>query len=178
VIALAQAHGYTDVPLAVATYAVVAGWSSMFLIVVVRRDPVPGWVLTGDVLVTAAGLMALPLSARTDVFEDQVANAGLEPITVAVAAAVSLISGSGRRTAVCCSVLGVSYLVAYAPTAHSASDVLSDISVVGWQVGTACCCYVFIRRLRALAGLVDTATRDVVAAREKVAVRRTHPVSP
>ncbi|MFI5908379.1 sensor histidine kinase [Dactylosporangium sp. NPDC051541] len=172
VVALAHSHGYTNVALATAVYAVVAGWTAVFLVVVLRRDPVPGWVLSGDVLVTAAGLVALPMSARTAAFEDQVANAGLEPITVAVAAAVSLISGSGRRTAVCCAVLAVSYVAAYAPTAHSAADVLSDVSVVGWQVGTAACCYVLISRLRSLADVVDSATREVVSARERVAARR------
>jgi anti-sigma regulatory factor (Ser/Thr protein kinase) len=174
VAALTQAHGYTNASLAVAVYVVVAGWSAVFLAVVLRQDPVPGWVLTGDVLITAACLVALPMSARTAAFQDHVANAGLEPITVAVAAAVSLISGSGRRTAVSCAVLAVGYLLAYAPTVRSASDLVSDVSVVGWQVGTACCCYVLIRRLRVLADVVDTATRDVVAARERVAVRRAH----
>jgi signal transduction histidine kinase len=174
VVALAQAHAYTTVPLAVAVYTVVAGWSAVFLLAVLRSDPVPGWVLTGDVLVTAACLVVLPMSARSTAFEDLVANAGLEPITVAVAAAVALISGSARRTAACCGTLAAGYLVAYAPTTRGASDVVSDVSVVGWQVGTACCCYVFIRRLRALADVVDTATRDVVAAREGVAARRAH----
>jgi signal transduction histidine kinase len=174
VVALAQADGYTSVPLAVTVYTLVAGWSAVFLLAVLRSDPLPGWVLTVDVLVTGACLVALPMSARTAAFEDEVANAGLEPITVAVAAAVALISGSARRTVASCATLGVSSMVAYAPTTRSASDVVSEVSVVGWQVGTACCCYVFIRRLRVLADLVDTATQDVVAARERVAARRAH----
>jgi signal transduction histidine kinase len=174
VVALARTHAFTTVPLAVAVYVVLAGWSAVFLRVVLRSDPVPGWVLTGDVLVTAVCLVALPMSARTVAFQDQVANSGLEPVTVAVAAAVALISGSAWRTVGSCATLGVGYLVGWAPTTRGAVDVVSDVSVVGWQVGTACCCYVLITRLRVLADLVDAATRDVVAARERVAARRAY----
>ncbi|GAA3452505.1 hypothetical protein GCM10018962_43380 [Dactylosporangium matsuzakiense] len=172
VVALVHADGYVDGPLAAAVYVVVAGWGAVFIVVVLRRDPVPGWVLSADVCVTAACVAVLPSTARTAAFEEQVANAGLEPITVAVAAAVSLLGVSVRRTALSCSVLAASYLAGYAPITDDAADAISNVSVIGWQVGTACCCQVFIGRLRALADVVDAATRDVVAARERVAARR------
>lgn len=174
VVALAQTHGYTTVPVAVTVYVVLAGWSLAFVRVLLRSDPVPGWALTGDVLVTAGCLAALPMSARTAAFQDQVANSGLEPVTVAVAATVALISASAWRTVGCCATLAVGYLIGWAPVARGAADLVSDVSVIGWQVGTACCCYVLITRLRGLADLVDAATRDVVAARERVAARRAH----
>jgi hypothetical protein len=50
--------------------------------------------------------------------------------------------------------------------------VLSDLSVMSWQAGTGCCCYVFIQRLHGFARAVDAAAEEVTAARERVAARR------
>jgi signal transduction histidine kinase len=174
VVALAQSHGYTSVPLATVAYVCLGGWSAVFLLLVWHRDPVPGWALGVDVAVAAAGVVAVAWAARTVAFEDLVANADLEPITVAVAAAVALISASAWRTMGCCAALGLAYGLANASAVRGGADVISDVSTVAWQVGTAWCCYVFIRRLRALACLVDTATEQVAVARERVAARRAH----
>ncbi|GAA0908428.1 ATP-binding protein [Virgisporangium ochraceum] len=174
VVALVHTDAYTSPPLAAAVYVVLAVWSVMFLRALLRRDPVPGWVLTVDVLVTAVCLAVLPLAARTPAFQDHVANSGLEPVAVAVAAAVALISGSARRTVASCAALAVGNLVGWGPIARGPSDVLTDLNVVGWQVATACCCYVLISRLGGLVDLVDAATSDVVAARERVAAGRAH----
>jgi signal transduction histidine kinase len=174
VVALVQAHAYTSVPLAAITYGGLGGWSAVFLLLVWRRDPLPGWVLTVDVAVTAVGVVTLAWAARTVAFEDVVANPDFEPITVTVAVAVALISASAWRTTVCCVTLGLAYGLARVSAGHGGTDVASDLSTVGWQVGTAWCCYVFIRRLHGLAHLVDTATERVVAARERVAAHRAH----
>jgi len=174
IVALVQAHGYTSVPLAAVTYGCLGGWSAVFLLLVWRRDPVPGWVLSVDVAVAAVGVVAVARAARTVAFEDLVANADLEPITVTVAVAVALISASAWRTTVCCVTLGIAYGLAHASAVRGGADVTSNLSTVGWQVGTAWCCYVFIRRLRGLTHLVDTATARVVAARERVAAHRAH----
>ena len=51
-------------------------------------------------------------------------------------------------------------------------DVASTLNIVGWQVVTAACCCLFIRRLRTVADAVDVATDQVIAARERLAARR------
>jgi signal transduction histidine kinase len=174
VVALVQAHGYTSVPVAAIAYGCLGGWSAVFLLMVWRRDPVPRWVLGVDVAVTAIGAVVLAWAARTAAFEDLVANPDLEPITVTVAVAVALISASAWRTTVCCLTLGLAYGLARVSAVDGGADVASDISTVAWQVGTAWCCYVFIRRLHRLAHIVHTATERVVAARERVAAHRAH----
>ncbi|MFL6075473.1 MAG: sensor histidine kinase [Mycobacteriales bacterium] len=174
VVALVQAHGYTWAPLAGVTYVCLGGWSAVFLLLVWRRDPVPGWALGTDVAVTAVGVVAVSWSARTEAFDDLVANADLEPTTVAVAVGVALISASAWRTTACCVALAVAYGLAHAPAMSDGASVTSDVSTVAWQVGAAWCCYLFITRLRDLAHLFATATEQVVAARERVAAHRAH----
>ncbi|MCA2219104.1 sensor histidine kinase [Jidongwangia harbinensis] len=51
-------------------------------------------------------------------------------------------------------------------------DVASTLNIVAWQAVTAACCCLFIRRLRAVADAVDAATDQVIAARERLAARR------
>jgi hypothetical protein len=54
VAALVHADGYSNGPLAATVYVAVAGWGAVFIVLLLRRDPVPGWVLTVDVGVTGA----------------------------------------------------------------------------------------------------------------------------
>lgn len=173
VAAAIQAHAYTSPVLAALVYLVLAGWNALFIALVLRCDPVPGWVLVTDVAVTAVGVVALSWSARTRAFQVDITNPDLEPVTVAVAVAVALISSAWRAIA-CSAVLAVAYGIAQASTVQGGPDIISIISVVGWQAGTGACCYVFIRRLRAMAHTVNTATAEVVAARERVAARRAY----
>jgi len=173
VIAAAQVHAYTSIGLAVAVYASVGGWSAVLILTVVRRDPIPGWVLVVDVAVTSAGVLALPLAVDNPVFAP-LASPYLEPITVGVAVAVALISGSARLTALGCAVLAVTYAVGQAPHVSGASGVVSIVTPIAWQVGTSACCYVFVQRLRQVAVQVDVATARVIADRERVAAARAH----
>jgi signal transduction histidine kinase len=174
VAAAVQAHAYTLPALAGLVYLVLTGWCALFIALVLRCDPIPGWVLAADVAVTAVGVVALAWSARTRAFQIDVTNPDLEPVTVAVAVAVALISRPAWHAVACSTVLGVAYSVAQVSTVPGAPDVISIISVVGWQAGTGACCYVFIRRLRAMAHTVNAATAEVVAARERVAARRVY----
>jgi signal transduction histidine kinase len=169
-----QTQAYTSVPMAVAVQVLVAGWAALFVALVLRRDHVPRWALTADVAVACCGMVALAWSARTDSFASVVANPDLEPVTVSVAASVALISASTLRTVASCVALGVAYSVAQLPTLGDTAGVLADLSVAGWQAGTALCCLVFIQRLHQLARAVDTATAEVVTARERLAARRAH----
>lgn len=173
VVGAVQIRAYTGVPLAIAVYAVLFAWSAVLITLVLRREAVPGRVLVVDVAVTAAGLVVLPLSVSNPVF-DTLANPYLEPVTVSVAAAVALVSGSPRHTAAGSAALAVTYVVGQVPVIHSAADVASLVNTIGWQVGTAACCLVFIRRLRRVAHHVDIATQQVITARERLAAQRAH----
>jgi signal transduction histidine kinase len=174
VVSAAQAHVYTSVPIAAATYAVVGAWTAVFVTMLLTRSTTPGWVLTVDVAVTCAGMIALAEGARTPLFEDLIANPDLEPLTVAVAVGVALISASTVRVTLSCLAMAAAFLVAQYPVMDAAADVTSNLSVIGWQVGTGVCCLVFIHRLRAVVDAVDEATEQVMRARERVAARRAH----
>jgi signal transduction histidine kinase len=166
-------HAYTVVPLAVAVYVTIAVWSAVFIAVVLRRDPVPTWVLPVDVVVTTTAVLALPLAVSDPVFS-QVANPYLEPMTVSVAVSVALVSSSAWRTAAGCAVLAVAYLAGQFPVLHDASAVVSAVSTVGWQVAIGGCCYVFVERLGRLAAHVQLATQQLIVERERVAAQRAH----
>ena len=173
-----QLHAYTRVPLAVAVYAVLFGWGAVLITLVLRREAVSGRVLVVDVAVTAAGLVVLPLAVSNPVF-DTLANPYLEPVTVSVAAAVALVSGSVRATTAGCATLAVTNVVGQLPVLHSGgvdigADIGSLVNIIGWQAGTAACCLVFIRRLRRVAHHLDIATQQVIAARERLAAQRAH----
>jgi signal transduction histidine kinase len=168
-----QIHGYTRVPLATSVYVVLLGWSAVLITLVLRRAAVPGWVLVADVTVTAATMIVLPLAVSNADFSN-VSNSYLEPITVSVAVAVALVSGSARSTVAACTALAVAYTVGQAPLSHGGADITSLVSTIGWQVGTAICGLVFIQRLRRVARQMDMATADVIAARERLAAQRAH----
>lgn len=170
----AQAQAYTSVPLAAAAHIVVVAWAAVFVVLVLRRDPVPGWALSADVAVACCGMVGIAWAARTEAFQYVVTNPDLEPVTVSVAASVALISASAVRTAASCVALAVAYGAAQLPTLGGTDGVLANLSVVAWQAGTGFCCLVFIRRLHELPAAVDTATAEVVAAREQLAARRAH----
>jgi signal transduction histidine kinase len=173
VVSLARVHGYTDPQLAAAVYLVVATWSMVFLPLVARRDPRPGWVLAADVGVTAVAVAALPWAARSQAFVGGVAIPDFEAVMVSVAVTVAFVTGSIRATAAGCLTLAGAYLLGQIPAPGGGADVASTLNVIGWQVATAACAAVFIRRLRALAHGVDTATEQVMVARERLAARRT-----
>jgi signal transduction histidine kinase len=173
VVGAVRIHAYTWVSLAVAVYVVVAAWSAVLVTLVLRRAAVPNGVLVADVTVTAVTMMVLPLTVTNPVF-DRVANPYLEPVTVSVAVAVALVSGSGRSTAAGCAALAVAYLVQQAPLFNGGANLPSMVSVIGWQVGTATCCLVFIQRLRRAAHHMDVATAEVITARERLAAQRAH----
>jgi hypothetical protein len=174
VVSAAQAHAYTSIPIAAAAYAVVGVWTAVFIAMLLTRPAVPGWALTADVAVTCGAMIGVAEGARTPAFEDLIANPDLEPVTVAVAVGVALISASALRTALSCVAMGAAFLVAQYPVMDAASDVTSNISVIGWQLGAAVGCLVFITRLRAVVDAVDVANEQVMAARERVAARRAH----
>ena len=173
IVGAVQIDAYTRVPLAVAVYAVLFGWGAVLITLVLRREAVPGRVLVVDVAVTAAGMVVLPLAVSGPAF-DTLANPYLEPVTVSVAAAVALVSGSPRHTAAGCTTLAVTYVVGQWSLLGSAADVASLVNTIGWQVGTATCCLVFIRRLRRVADHLAIATQQVIAARERLATQRAH----
>lgn len=173
IVGAVQINAYTRVPLAVAVYVVLFAWSAVLITLVLRREAVPGRVLVVDVAVTAAGSVVLPLAVSNPVF-DTLANPYLEPVTVSVATAVALVSGSPRYTAAGCATLAVTYVVGQLPVIHSAADLASVVSTIGWQVATATCCLVFIRRLRRVAYHLAIATQQVISARERLAAQRAH----
>jgi signal transduction histidine kinase len=173
IVGAVQIHAYTRVPLAIAVYVALFAWSAMLITLVLRRDAVPGRVLVVDVAVIAAAMIALPLAVSNPVF-DTLANPYLEPVTVSVAAAVALVSGSPRHTAAGCATLAVAYVVEQLPLLDSGADIASLVNVIGWQVGTAACCVVFIRRLRRVVHHLTLATQQVITARERLAAQRAH----
>jgi signal transduction histidine kinase len=168
-----QLHAYARGPLAIAVYVVVVAWSAALITLVLRNAAVPGGVLVTDVTVTVATMIILPFSVSNSLFSN-VSNSYLEPITVSVAVAVALVSGSGRHTAAACTALAGAYIIGQAPLSHGGADIASLVSTIGWQVGTATCCLVFIQRLRSVAHHLDIATVEVITARERLAAQRAH----
>jgi signal transduction histidine kinase len=118
-------------------------------------------------------MIVLPLAVSTPLYAN-LANPYLEPITVSVAVAVALVSGSARSTAAGCATLAVAYVVGQAPLTDGGADIASLVSTIGWQVGTATSALVFIQRLRRVAHHVDVATTQVITARERLAAQRAH----
>ncbi len=173
IVGAVQIDSYTRIPLAVGVYAVLFGWGAVLITLVLRREAVSGRVLVVDVAVTAAGMVVLPLAVSGPAF-DTLANPYLEPVTVSVAAAVALVSASPRHTAAGCATLAATYVVGQWSLLGSAADVASLINTIGWQVGTAACCLVFIRRLRRVAYHLAIATQQVITARERLATQRAH----
>jgi len=170
IVALAGAHGYTNRPLAAGTYLAVAAWSAVFLPVVALREPIPARVLAVDVAITAAAVAILPWALTGAAFAT-VAVPDFEPVSVSAAVGVALATGSARATAAGCLTLAAGYFLAELPGSAEV-DVASVLNVIGWQVVTAACCCMFIQRLRAVADSVDRATAQVIAARERLAARR------
>jgi signal transduction histidine kinase len=171
IVALTRDHAYTKPLLATATYAVVAGWSGVYLLLVARRDPIPRWVLVADIATIAAAVVTLPWAIAGPALATA-AVPDLEPLTVSAAVAVAMVSGSGPGTATGCLVLAAAYATAQLP-GPGPDDVASMLDVIGWQVATASCAYLLVRRLRRVADAVDAATEQVVLARERLAARRT-----
>ncbi|WP_035852729.1 sensor histidine kinase [Cryptosporangium arvum] len=165
---LAQADGFVNRPLATAVYLVVAGWNVVFLPAVARCEPIPRAVLAGDVAVTSAAAAVLPWTLTAEAFAT-VAVPDFEPVAVSSGVAVALASASWPATVGGCTALAAGYAL---PTPHDYPDLASTANIIGWQVVTAACCCLFIRRLRAVADAVDTATEQVITARERLAARR------
>lgn len=168
-----QIHAYTVVPLAVSVYAALAVWSAVLITLVLKRDALPGWVLAVDVAVTATGMVVLPLAVTNQLF-DTLANPYLEPVSVSVAVALALVSASPRATAAGCAVLAVASVVGQMPVLNRSADIASQLNTIGWQVGAAICCLVFIRRLRRVVQHLTVATQQVIAARERLAAQRAY----
>jgi hypothetical protein len=101
VAALVRGNDYTKPPLAVATYALVRLGNLVYLPLVARRDPIPGGFWCPDLAVTAAAVVALPFAIH-GAMAVAVAVPDLEPLIVATAVAVALISASLRATAAGC----------------------------------------------------------------------------
>lgn len=169
----AEIHAYTNIPLAVAVYAAVFVWSAVLITLVLRRDAVSNWVLVMDVAVTAAGLIALPRAVSNPLF-NTLANPYLEPVAVSVAVTLALVGASARDTGAGCATLAVTYVVGQFPMLKSGAGIASLINTIGWQIGTAVCCLVFIRRLRRLGYNLAMATQQVITARERLAAQRAH----
>ncbi|MFL6118460.1 sensor histidine kinase [Actinophytocola sp.] len=173
IVGAVQVHAYARVALAVTVYATLFAWSAVLITLVLRSAAVSGKVMVADVAVTVATMIMLPLTVDNTAFS-LVSNSYLEPIMVSVAASVALVSGSARGTAVSCTALAIAYVVGQAPLSKSGADDASLVSTVGWQVGFAVCCLVFIKRLRQVAHQVDVATTQVITAREWLAAERAH----
>lgn len=171
VVAGVQTHAYTRAPLAAAVYAAVAGYGVLFAALVLRARPTPGWAMAADVAVACAGMIVLPLAAGSAYFA-AVANSDFEPVMVSVAVGIALITTSGRATAAACAVLAAAYAAGQASMVHGIANAASLLSPVCWQVATAWCCWVFMRRLRAVADAAGAAHLDLLAQRERLAAER------
>jgi signal transduction histidine kinase len=170
ILALARINGYADKPPAAVTYLAVAGWSLVFLPLIAVREPVPRRALAADIAVTAAAVAILPWTLHDEAFST-VAVPDFEPVGVSAAVTVALATASWWATAAGCLALAVAFTVAQFASPEYV-DVASTANIIGWQVVTAACCCVFVRRLRAVADAVDTATEQLVTARERLAARR------
>lgn len=170
IVALARVDGYTNKAGATAVYLAVALWSVIFVPVVARRDPIPYGVLAVDVVITSAAAALLPWTLTEEAFST-VAVPDFEPVGVSTAVAVALSTASWRATTAGCLTLGLGFSLA-SLASPDYFEVASTANIVGWQVVTAACCCLFMRRLRSVADAVGTATDRVIAARERVAARR------
>ncbi|WP_439660221.1 sensor histidine kinase [Lentzea sp. HUAS TT2] len=164
---------YIRAALAITVYAVLFIWSAVLITLALRRPMMHGGVLVADVAVAVTAIVVLPTTVDNIKFSN-ISNSYLEPITVSVAVTVALVSGSARHTAAGCTALAAAYAIGQVPLFASGTDITSLVSTIGWQVGTAVCCLVFIQRLRQTAHQVDVATAHVVTARERLAAQRAH----
>jgi len=87
---------------------------------------------------------------------------------------LALVSGSPRATAAGCAVLAVANVVGQLPLLDRGADIASLVNTIGWQVGAAVCCLLFIRRLRRVVHQLTVATQQVISARERLATQRAH----
>ncbi|GAA3396346.1 sensor histidine kinase [Cryptosporangium minutisporangium] len=170
IVSLNQAHGFTNTLLAAGTYLTVAAWNLVFLTAVAWREPIPRAVLAGDVMVTATAAATLPWALTAEAFAT-VAVPDFEPLAVSTGVAVALATASWHATIGACLVLAAGFGATEIPSPNY-PDLASIANIVGWQVVTAVCCCLFIRRLWGVADAIDAATEQVITARERVAARR------
>jgi signal transduction histidine kinase len=168
VVAGVQTHAYTHAALAAAVYLAVAGYGVWFAATVLRRHTAPSAAMAGDIAVTCAAMLLLPLAA-TDRYFLVVANSGLEPVMVAVPVAVALITASARWTMTAAATLAAAYAIGQEALTRPVVGMISVAAPLCWQSTTAWCCWVFMRRLRGVADAVDSANSRLLAQREQIA---------
>jgi signal transduction histidine kinase len=166
-----RAGAFTRPVPALSLCALALVWGLAFVVIAVRHDPVPGWALVADTAVVSVGAGLLPWFTHPEVF-DTLVNPDLEPLSVSVAIAVGLLSGSGRAVAASCACMAAAYVAALGPFGYDLDLVAGAVSVGAWQAGAGFCSWVMLRRLQDAARLVDAATAQAIVARETLAAER------
>ena len=157
--------------LAVLTYLVLAAWGSVFVIVVLRRGFVPGWMMAVTVALVAVGMLALAAAVHPSYFV-RVDNSDLEPALMVTAVALGM-NGRLRPMIAGCAVIATAHVVAEIPTtAAIPSDLASTVGDICWMAGAAGVSYVIARRLLAAESRTEEATREVAELHAQAAETR------
>lgn len=151
---------YTVHWLALTTYLVQAAWKVVFVIVVLRRGRVPGWVLAVNVAVVASGMLAVAAAVHPSFFV-RVDDSDLEPALMVGAVALGM-NARLRPMIVGCVVMAAAHAVAEIPTTTTThSDLASTVTDICWMSGAAVVSYAIARRLLAAEARTEEATRQV-----------------
>ncbi|AHH98183.1 sensor histidine kinase [Kutzneria albida] len=165
-------HLYTNPVLAGACYVVALGWSVVFLVLAVCRDPLPAWVALVDTALVAICLLALSLAVAPEFFLSTISDSDLEALAIASSLSTAILLPP-KRAAVCCLVLAGAYWVAQVPaTQLQGYDVMATLSVLCWQLGASWFGGMVADALRKAAAQVDAATSELVASRERHALEQ------
>lgn len=162
---------YTVPWLALLTYLVQAAWKGVFVVVVLRRGRVPGWVLAVNVAIVATGMLAVAAAVHPSFFV-RVDGSDLEPALMVAAVALGM-NARPRPMIAGCAVLAAAHAVAEIPTtATTHSDLASTVTDVCWMTGAAVVSYAVARRLLTAEARADEATREVAELHAQAAETR------
>ncbi|HEY0803463.1 MAG TPA: ATP-binding protein [Pseudonocardiaceae bacterium] len=162
---------YTVPWLAILDYLVLATWGVVFVLVVLRRRQVPGWVLVTDVAVAACCVLAVSAAVHPSYFV-RVDNSDLEPVSVMTAVMLGM-SARLRTLVLGCLALAVAHVLAEVPTMLAIhSDIASTVSDLSWLAGAAAVSYAIASRLLAAETKTEDAAREVAELQTQAAEAR------
>lgn len=151
---------YTVPWLAVLVYLVIAAWFAVFVLVVLRRGRVPGWVVATDVAVVSACVLLISFAVHPSFF-NQVDGSDLEA-AMEVSVVVVAMNSRVRHVIVGCTVLATAHVVAEVPAMIADhGDIGSTITDLLWVSGAALVSGLISYRLLAADERAAEATREV-----------------
>lgn len=167
-----RSGAYTVPWLAALTYVVLTAWSVVFVVVVLRKGFVPGWVLVTHVAVVSCCALAVAAAVHPNFFFN-VDDSDLEP-ALTITAVVLGMSARLRHVVIGCVVVAVAHTVAELPTMiRIPSDIANTVQDLCWVAGAAMVSYAIAWRLLAAEAKTEEATQQVAELHAQAAEART-----